>query len=235
MSRPSSFRCVEKSFPLDVIHTFNNVKMNGWSCSLKHGPAHFTVLKKIFRLDGMKVFKNIRTDGWTVQLQTRRSFFHGVEEPFRLDVMQPFKIIQIYGWAAFPNILCHGPAHFAALKYQFVLMLCRLPTTLKWTAGRAPQTRSSSSHSVEKVFRLDGMKLFNNIQVNGWAVLPQARPDVVHGVEEIFCLDVTQLFENLQVYGWAALPNIPCHGPAHSAALKNSFVLMLCSLSTTFN
>ena len=66
------------------------------------------------------------------------SSFHGDEEPFRLNVMQPCKNIQVYGWAALPNIFCHGPAHFAALKTHFVLILCRHSTTFKWTDGRAP-------------------------------------------------------------------------------------------------
>ena len=49
-----------------------------------------------------------------------------------------FKNIQFDGWAALPNIFCHGPIHFASLNCGFVLMLCRLSTAFKWTAGRAP-------------------------------------------------------------------------------------------------
>ena len=33
LSRPNSFRGVEKFFALDVMQTFNNVQLNGWSCS----------------------------------------------------------------------------------------------------------------------------------------------------------------------------------------------------------
>ena len=69
---------------------------------------------------------------------TAQFLFTVLQNFFRLDVMQPFETIQIYGWAALLNILCHGPAHFAALRNLFVLMLCRLSTTLIWTAGRAP-------------------------------------------------------------------------------------------------
>ena len=46
LSRPSSFRSVEESLRFGVVQTFNNVQMNGWSCSPKHSPVHFTVLKK---------------------------------------------------------------------------------------------------------------------------------------------------------------------------------------------
>ena len=52
--------------------------------------------------------------------------------------MQPLKHSQILGWAALPNSPCRGPTHFAAEKNHFVLMLCRLSTTFKWTDGRAP-------------------------------------------------------------------------------------------------
>ena len=138
MSRPSSFCDVEVFSRFDVMQIVNNVQINGWSGSLKHGPANFTVSKSFSRLDGMKLFKNIRICGWVVLSQTRASFFHGVEKPFCLDVMQPFETIQNYGWAALPNIPCHGPAHFAALKNFFVLLLCRLSTTFKSTAGRTP-------------------------------------------------------------------------------------------------
>ena len=48
LSRRSSFRGVEESFRFDVMRTFTNVQINGWSCSPKHGPAHLTVWKNFF-------------------------------------------------------------------------------------------------------------------------------------------------------------------------------------------
>ena len=48
LSRPSSFRGVKHEYRFDVMQTFNNVQMNGWSCSPKHGPAHFTVISQLF-------------------------------------------------------------------------------------------------------------------------------------------------------------------------------------------
>ena len=289
-------------------------------------------------LDGMKLFRNTRTYGWAFLPQTRPSSFHGVEEPFRLDVMQPVKHFQVDGWAALPNFFCHCPAHFAALKNHFVLILRRLSTTFKWTDGRAPpnvsahftglktlfiliawrvstkfelragpcyfiygpvfftvlknlfvwmlcshvktfkfmagprsptspvtaqlilrrwkilsfwcyadfkqrlnermvvlpQAGSTTIYGVEKLFRVYGMKLFKNNRFYGWVVFPQIRPSSFHGAQEPFRLDVMQTFKHIQVYGWAALPNIPCHGLARFAALKNHFGLMLCRLSTTF-
>ena len=98
----------------------------------------FHGVEELSHLVGTKLFKNTRTNGWAVLPQTRPSFVHGVDELFRLDVMQPCKNIQVHGWAALSKISCHGAAHFASLKNCFVLMLCRLSTTFKWTAGRAP-------------------------------------------------------------------------------------------------
>ena len=95
-------------------------------------------VESTFRPDGVKLFKNIRILGWVVLPQTRSKSVHSVEKLFRLSVMQPIKNIQVGGWAALPNIPCHGPAHFTALNKVFFLMLCRLSTAFKWTAGRAP-------------------------------------------------------------------------------------------------
>ena len=145
--------------------------------------------------DGTKRFKNIWTYGWAVLPQTPPSFVHGVEKFFRVDVTQPFKHIQVDGWAALFNVPCHGPAEFPALKNRFVLMLCRPSTTFKWTdvcARAFPQTRSRAFPGVEKLFRLDSMKLLKNIRTYGWAVLPQTRPSSVHGVEVFICMDVLQ-------------------------------------------
>ena len=96
------------------------------------------------------------------------------------------------------------------------------------------QTQSSSFHGVEDSSHLDGMKLFKNIRIYGWAVFPQTRPSSVHGVEKLFRMDVMQPCKNIQVDSWAALPSIPCHGLVRFAALKTRFVLMLCRLSSTF-
>ena len=101
----------------------------------------FHGVEKLFRLDERKLFKNILQTygwvGWVVLPQTRPSSVHGVEESICVKVLQPCKNTQVYGWAALSNIPCHGPAYFAALKIRFVLWLCRLSTTFKWTDGRA--------------------------------------------------------------------------------------------------
>ena len=110
----------------------------------------FYGVEEPFSLDELKLFKNIRTCGWAVLPQTRLSSVHGAEESICMDVLQPGKNIQVYNWAAHPNISCHGPAHFAALKNRFVLQLCKLSTTFKWTDGRAPPI------TVERISRFWG-------------------------------------------------------------------------------
>ena len=226
--RPSSFSGVEESFRFVVVQIFIDVQMNGWSCSPKHGPAHFTLLKKFFVWLVRKFSKTFKSFAEPCSPK------HGSVPSICNDDLQPGKNIQVYGWAALPNIPCHCLAYFAALKKRIVLMLCRLSTTFKWTDVRAPQTQSRSFHGVEEPFRLDGKKFFKNIRTYGWAVLPRTRPSSFHEVESFFRLAVLQPCKTIQVDGWAALLNIPCHGPAQFAALKNHFVLMLWRLSTTF-
>ena len=113
-------------------------RLNEWLVVLPQTrSSSFHGVKAFSRLDGMKVFRIIQSYGWAVLPQTRPSSFHSLEELFGPDVMQPFKTIQVYGCAALPNILCHGPAKLAELNKFFVVMLCRLSTTFKSTAGRA--------------------------------------------------------------------------------------------------
>ena len=139
----------------------------------------------------MKLFKYHQICGWAVLPQLRPSSFHGVEELFRLDVNQPFKTVQVYGWAALPNIPCHGPAHFAALKSLSFYADCQQRSNQKRVV--LPQTRSSSFHGVENYFRLHGIRLFKNTRFYGWAVLPQTRPSSFHSVEEFFRLMLSKL------------------------------------------
>ena len=128
LSRPSSFRGVEDSFRFDVVQIFNNVQMNGWSCSLKDGPAHFTVLTIFFI--------------WMVwNFSKTLELMAGLCSPKHGPV--PFTVLknlfvwmlnhQVYDWAALPNIPCHGPAQFSASQNRIVLLLCRHLTTFKWT------------------------------------------------------------------------------------------------------
>ena len=138
LSRPSSFRGVENSFGFDVLQTFNSVQMNGWSCSPKHGRAQFTVLSQLFVRMAWSFSKTFKV--WAGSCSPKHDPVPSMvlKNLFVWILCSHFENIQIVGWAALPNIPCHGPNHFAALNYVFVLMLCRLSTAFKWTAGRAP-------------------------------------------------------------------------------------------------
>ena len=160
--------------------------------------------------------------------------------------MQPFKNIQVNGWAALPNIFCHGPAHFASLKNLVVLMLCRLSTAFKSTAGCAPPNTVQLISRCSRYFCLDGMKFIKNMQIDGWAELPKTRPSLYHAVESLFRLevlqpiknsqvdfrfDVLQIFNSVQMNGWSCSPK---HGPAQPTVLSQLFVRMVWSFSKTF-
>ena len=58
-----------------------------------------------------------------------------------------------------------------------------------------PQTRSSSFHGVKAFSRLDGMKLFKNIQRYGRTVLCQTRPSSFQSVDQPFRRDVMHTFK----------------------------------------
>ena len=70
--------------------------------------------------------------------QTRPSSVHGVEEPFRLDVMQLFRKHSNWWLGRASQHPLSRPNSFRGVKLCFFLMLCRLSTMFKWTAGRAP-------------------------------------------------------------------------------------------------
>ena len=70
--------------------------------------------------------------------QTRPSSFHSVEEPFRLDIMQPFRKHSTWWLGRASQHPLSWPNLIRGVKLCILLMLCRLSTTFKWTAGRAP-------------------------------------------------------------------------------------------------
>ena len=97
-----------------------------------------------------------------------------------------------------------------------------------------PQTRSSSNHAVKSIFRLDGVKLFKNIQSLGWVVLPQIRPSSFHGVKEPFRLDVMQPFQKHSNKWLGCASQQPLWRPNLFRGVKLCFLLMLCKFLTAF-
>ena len=159
LSRPSSLHGVKHGYRFDVMQTFNNVQMNGWSCSPKHGPAHFTVLKQLF----VRVIWNfLKTFNWMARPCFSK---HG---PVRFTVLKNifvwilcshFENIQVDGWAAPPNIPCHGPAVFAALNIFSSWCYADFQQRSNERLVVLLQTHSSSFHGVKASFRPTVMKL----------------------------------------------------------------------------
>ena len=119
LSRPSSFYGVKQSFFLDVMQTFNNVHMNGWSCFPKHGPAQFTVLRQLFVWMAWTFSKTFESLAGSCYPQTRPSSFHGVEKTFRLDVLQPFQKHSSWWLGCAPQHLLSRPSLFRGVKLCF--------------------------------------------------------------------------------------------------------------------
>ena len=192
-------------------------------------------VEKFFRLDEMKLFKNIRTDGWVVLPQTEPSAVHVVEESICMDNLQPCKNIQVDGWAALPNILCHGRAHFAALKNRFVLKLCRLSTTFKWADGRAPPNTVERISRFWRTFFLWMVSSFwKTFEPVAGPCSPKHGPVLFSVLKNFFVWMLCSHLNTFKLMAGPRYPTSPCHGPAFFPALKSRFVLMLCRHSTRF-
>ena len=210
-------------------------RSNEWMLVLPQTRSRsFHDVEKLFRLNDIKRFKNIQCYGWVVLLLTRPSSFHGVEDLF---VWMFCSHVKTFKFMAGPRSSTSSvTAQLISQRWKIISFWYCADFQQRSNERLVvlPQTRSKAFHGVENFFYLDRTKRFKDIGTYGWAVLPQTRPSSFHGVEEHFGLDVMQLCKNIQVCGWAALPKIPCHGPAHFAALKNHFLFMLCRFSTTF-
>ena len=164
----------------------NNVRLNSWSCSLKHGSAHFTVLKHLFV--------------WIVW-----SFLNTIEFPAGPFLFQHGPVLFTVLKILFVWIICSHLKPFMFMAgprsptspVTTQLISRRWVTFSSWCYADCqqrsnqrlvvlPQTRSSSFHKVKAFSRLDGINLFKYHQIYGWAVLPQTRSSFFHGVEHIF-------------------------------------------------
>ena len=118
-------------------------------------PNRFPLISRCWRLFSSRWYEILQKHSnlWLSRAPPNTAqFLSRCWKTFSFDVMQPIKHIQVYGWAALPNILCRGPARFTALKNHFVLMLCRLSTTFKWTDGRAPPNTAQLFSRCWKLF-----------------------------------------------------------------------------------
>ena len=152
LSRPSSFRGVEKSFRFHVVHIFNNVQMNTWSCFPKHILAHFTVLKTFLIWMVWSYSKTFELMAGPCSPKTRPSSFHGVKKPFRLMLcrqLNTFKLMAgprsptspvtaqliFHGWGIISFWCC---ADFQQRSNERMVVL--------------PETHPSCFHGVENIF-----------------------------------------------------------------------------------
>ena len=145
------------------MQTFNNVQMNDWSCSPKHGPAHFTVLNQLFVRMAWNISKTFENLAGSCSPKHGPILLKVVQNLFVWMLCSRLKNIQVDGWAALPNICCHGPGHFAALNIFLFWCYADIQQRSNQRLVVLPQTRSSSIHGVESTFRPDGMKFFKNI------------------------------------------------------------------------
>ena len=234
LSRPSSFHGVEHGYRFVVMQSFNNVQMNGWSCSPKNGPAQLTVLSHFFVRMTWSFSKTFKSLAKSCYLNHGLVPFTMLNNLSVCMLCSHFKNIHVDGWAALPNIPCHGPVRFTALNNVFVWMLCRHSTTFKWTAGRASPKHGPAYITVlSQLFVRMKWSLSITLKTKAGSCSSKHRPVPFTVLKNLFVWMLCSLFENIQVDGWAALPNNPCHGPASFAALNNVFVWMLCRLSTT--
>ena len=205
----------------------NNVQIENGSCSPKHDPAHFTVLKIVFVWmvwSFSKTFDLMAGPCSPKHGPVPSTLLKNLFVWMLCTRLKPFKFM-----AGPCSPTSSVTAQLISRRWSIFLKWCYAGCQQRSIEQLVvfPQTRFSSFHGVEAFVRLDRMKLFKYHQISGWAVFISARPSAFHGVKDPFRLDNLQSFKTIYVYGWAALPNIPCHDPAHFAALSNFFVVML--------
>ena len=177
-------RC-QKQFFVWMIWSYSKpLKFVAGPCSPNCVPVPFAMLKNLFvwmLCNLLKPFNFLAGRAPQPPL-SRPNSFRGVKKSFRF--MQIVNNVQIKGGSFFAK---HGPAYFAMLKRFFVLMVLSFSKTLDFMAGPCSPKHGPAHFTVSKTFsRLDGMKLFKNTRICGWAVLPHARPNPFVLLENFF-------------------------------------------------
>ena len=184
------------------------------------------MLKNFFFLIGMNHFKNLRAYGLVVLPQTRPSSFHDVEKPFRLDVLQPCKNIQVYGWAALPNFFCHGPAHFAALKNHFVLILCSLSTKVQMNGWSCSPKHGPAHFTVLKnLFIWIAWNVSTKFELMAGPCYPKQSPVFFTGLKNLF---VWMLCSRLKTFKFMAGPRSPTSPVTAKLVLRRWRIISFC-------
>ena len=173
LSRPSSFRGVEESLRFDVVQTFTNVQMNGWSCSSNHGPAlNFTVLKTRFIWMVWSFSKTFELMAGPCSFQHGPVLLTWLKKRF---VSMLCSRLETFKFMAGPRSATSlVTAQLISRRWKIISFWCYADFQQRSNERMVvlPQTRPSSFCGFEKPFRLDVMQPFRNIQVYGWAAFP---------------------------------------------------------------
>ena len=164
----------------------NNVRLNSWSCSPKHGSAHFTVLKHLFVWIIWSFSNAIKTPAGPFIFQHGPVLFTVLKILFVWIICSHLKPFMFMAGPCSPT----SPVATQLISRRWVTFLSWWYADCQQRSNQRlvvlPQTRSSSFHKVKAFSRLDGIKLFKYHQIYGWAVFPQTRPSFFHGVENFF-------------------------------------------------
>ena len=115
-------------------------------------------------------------------------------------------------------------------------MLCRLSTTFKWTAGRAPPNTVQLKSRCWVNFSSGWREAFQKHYNFKLGRVPSITAQFLSRCwRTILFQCYAAVSKTFKLMAGPALPNIPCHGPALWTALNMGIALMLCRLSTTFN
>ena len=145
-----------------------------------------------------------------------------------------FKNFQSDGWAALPNIPCYGPGYFAASKIFFGFNVMQIFNSVQmngWICS--PKHGPAQFTALSQLFVRMVWNLSKTFEIFAGSCSPKHGPLLFTVSQKLFDAMLCSHFKNDQVHGWTTLPNIPCHSPAHFAAL-NIFFLMLCSFWIAF-
>ena len=149
--------------------------------------------------------------------------------------MQPFKCNQVDGWAALPNTFCHGPAHFTALNMGIVLMLCRISTTFKWTAGRAPSNTVQLISRCWVNFSSGWLEAFQKHSTFRLGRAPPNTAQFLSRCRKTFSSGCyAAISKTFKLMAGPRSPTCPVTAQLISRRRKFFLVLMLCRFSTAF-
>ena len=123
-----------------------------------------------------------------------------------------------------PYIPCHGPAHFAALKNRIVLMLCRLWTTFKRTAGRAAP---NTVQLISRCWRSSLSGWYEAFQKHSKLWPGCAPPNTAQILSRCEIFFSSGCYEDFQNNSNLWLGRAPPKGPAHFTVWKHLFVWMV--------